>query len=232
MSPQTPPPGTFITQQEFNTYSAAWSEAISSGHNLPEIFQRTGQARLTYVKFSLQTIVWLLSTVGARSVKAQFLLKPDADLKQSHFTLALYATDALNGRISAYYLADNQTSSDQPPFNDQIPHDLVKAWLQNWTAAKQVTPAMFASSYGPMEGYSFDIADFMDPLFAARTYDNKEMHIGFGLHEHYPASGTELKQTFGLVIRIYKTTQTAARVQDDPSDEPFFDLSHPFPPGG
>jgi hypothetical protein len=102
-------PPKLINQHEFDKYSTTWLKAVE-GEALPHVFQRNGQ-KLRYVSFPLQNIVWLLSTVGAQRIKAQFLVKNDDECadgeSREHFTMAIHATDALNGRISAYYLADN-----------------------------------------------------------------------------------------------------------------------------
>lgn len=268
MQTQSPQPPTLLSQHQFSAYSAAWVDAVRHGDSLPAIFQQPGQpAKASFVRFPLQDIVWLVSTVGSQRIKVQFLLKPDAgpdaDPLRPRFTMALFSADAQDGRISAYYLgkntapaeiADNEQhileTSDQLPgsalmkaasIGGQLPHGLAGVWLKNWVNIDVVTPDLFTTSYGPLQGYVFDLKDFMDPLFYSQSFfsnpeeaDNYELRIGFGLHEFYPAfpEGTTSKKTFGLVLRIYqKASQKAAvALTPDGSSEPFYDLSNTSPP--
>ncbi|UOQ50756.1 hypothetical protein [Hymenobacter cellulosivorans] len=194
-----------------------------------------GQERLAYVSFPIQHIVWLMSTVGVRHIQARFLIATKKVDGQRHpyFTLALYATDALGARVSAFYLPSTYAGEPKPSElpTEQAPHDLVKAWLNNWATAPEITSALFANSYGPLLGYSFSVEDFMRPLFEAQPFTNQELRVGFGLHEYYPALpvGAERAYTFGLVLRLYTppTEESAAAI----SSAPFFDLSTPCPPG-
>jgi hypothetical protein len=212
-----------LDQHQFDKYAAAWSRHVSCHHDLTTVFQQPDGSPLQALCFSFEALQYLLSTVGARRIKAQFLLKEDEASSQKLFTLALYATDALDGRVSAYYLAqylpapdtlpdaagttsllgtDNQTDA----LGSQIPNELVHTWLDNWKKAPLITAAMFSSAYGPLTGYTFDIGDFLDSFFYANTFKDKELVILFGLHQHYPAFPDcyALKQTFGLVLRIHK----------------------------
>lgn len=254
MTPQPSPPR-LLTQHQFNLYTSAWSEAVEYGDTLPDVFQRKGQNKLTYVSFPLQSIVWLLSTVGVRHIRAAFLVKPDdtqgADPQRPHFSLAFFATDAVDGRISAYYLGDNHQapSNEQNPNNDTaldggpVPHGLAAEWLTNWADPKTVpSSAMFTTNYGPLQGYVFDIEDFLDPMFLSQPFAGKVLRIGFGLHEYYALadSGEKRTQTFGLVLRIYDAKGNVLSLPrkkhtggygDDPLDTTFYDLTHPYPPG-
>lgn len=266
MQPQQPQPPVLLSQHQFNAYSAAWIDAVRHGDSLPAIFQQPGQPnKATFVRFPLQDIVWLVSTVGSQRIKVQFLLKPDsgpdADPLRPRFSMALFSADAQDGRISAYYLGNNtaptevventQNTDMQPTgtvlgkaasIGGQLPHGLAGTWLKNWVNVDAVTPDLFTTNYGPLQGYVFDLKDFMDPLFYSQSFfnnpeeaQNYELRIGFGLHEFYPAfpEGTTSKKTFGLVLRIYqKDSQKAAiALTPDGSSEPFYDLSTTSPPG-
>ncbi|RZK32160.1 MAG: hypothetical protein EOO63_02165 [Hymenobacter sp.] len=269
MQPQSPQPPRLLSQQQFNAYSAAWVDAVRHGDSLPAIFQQPGQpAKSSFVRFPLQDIVWLVSTVGSQRIKVQFLLKPDAgpdaDPLRPRFTMALFSADAQDGRISAYYLGKNtaptettdneqatQGNNDQPlgsalvkaaNIGGQLPHGLAGVWLKNWVNVAAVTPDLFTTNYGPLQGYVFDLQDFMDPLFYSQSFfndpeeaQNFELRIGFGLHEFYPAfpEGTTSKKTFGLVLRIYQkdSQKPALAVPSNGSSEPFYDLSVTSPPG-
>jgi len=267
---ESQPHPSLINQQQFNAYSAAWVDAVRHGDSLPAIFQQPGQPdKSSFVRFPLQDIVWLVSTVGSQRIKVQFLLKPDegpdADPLRPRFTVALFSTDAQDGRISAYYLGNNR--APEPAANNelaatkgddqalslkmtaltsiggQLPHGLAGVWLKNWMKpGLVVTPDLFMTSYGPLQGYMFDLDDFMDPLFYSQSFFNNpedaanyELRVGFGLHEFYPAfpEGTASKKTFGLLLRIYQkdTQQLAMALIPDGSSDPFYDLSTTSPPG-
>ena len=252
MTPQPAPP-TLLSQHQFNVYANAWSEAVEYGDSLPDVFQRKGQKKLAYVSFPLQSIVWLLSTVGVRHIRAAFLVKPDdtpgTDPLRPHFTLAFFATDAIDGRISAYYVGDNHQapSADQDADEEAtlssgpVPHGLAAEWLHNWTDPKAVpTSAMFTTNYGPLQGYVFDIEDFLDPLFLSQPFEGKVLRIGFGLHEYYALADSADKrtQTFGLVLRIYDAQGSLLNLKGqfqegggEDVDNTFYDLTHPYPPG-
>ncbi|AMR27760.1 hypothetical protein A0257_12090 [Hymenobacter psoromatis] len=231
---------TIIDQHQFDKYAAAWSRHVSHHQDLTSIFQQADGSQLRAVRFSFETLEYLLSTVGARRVKAQFLLKEDDKSGEKRFTLALYATDASDGRISAYYLAQYlaPVPTDQDPdklgktdflgtdsLSAQIPNALVHTWLNNWKAASPVTADMFSSNYGPLTGYTFDMGDFLDSFFYASPAKTKELFVLFGLHQHYPAFPDcyALKQTFGLVLRINQLADDSAKpIADFPTEHTNF----------
>ncbi|MGI4734854.1 MAG: hypothetical protein ACRYG7_06690 [Janthinobacterium lividum] len=144
------------------------------------------------------------------------------------------------------------------PSNDgvQIPHLMVKDWLAYWIEAHEIMPAMFQNSYGPLQGYTFDLSDFREPLFNAQPWTLKEHHlykraynmrVDFGLHKYYAAvsESCEPTLTFGLVLQLqalapiwqepasvehnFNVTGSLTAVDGEDSD-PFFDMSMPCPP--
>jgi hypothetical protein len=224
----SPPIVQILDQHQFDKYAAAWSQHVSQHRDLSALFQQPGGGQMQALRFSFQTLEYLLSTVGAQRIKARFILKED-ECEGNIFSLVLYATDALDGRVSAYYMAQHMPAPTAPtskatasePESDelvenvevfgqaddlgnQIPNQLVHTWLNNWKEASLATADMFGSSYGPLTGYTFDIADFLNSFFYTTSDTTKELLILFGLHQHYPAFPDcyTLKQTFGLVLRI------------------------------
>jgi hypothetical protein len=267
------PKATIINQQQFSNYAQAWVQAAGTGNHLVDAFQKVGYERLTYASFDLQTVIWLVSTVGARRIKAQFVLVPpkhaeDAKHEPARFSVVLYAVDALDGRISAYYLGNNDFTPNIKQIDAEgdfgkvaddadavgntnvgapVAFDLVKRWLTNWSSPKQqISCDLFSSKYGPLQGYTFDLGDFMDPLFYSQKFgDTQVLHVGFGLHEYHAAFTAKdepsLTRTFGLVLRFYGTvasdgtavkafSNTGAVNAGEPG-QPFYDLSTPNPPG-
>jgi hypothetical protein len=191
----------------------------------------------TYVRFDLATTIpYLLSTVGIAQVAARFVLvtSPSEIVPAPpRFRVVLYATDQLGGRISAYYLGDSEyhlilptpkptpkpgptppdAGYDVDPMQGLVPFSLISNWLTAWVTAathQHLKPAMFAtSSYGPLQGYVFEIGDFMDQLFSAPERGSTQLYLNFGLKTYFPAHPeklTEPAQTFGLVVRLYTPT--------------------------
>ncbi len=275
-TPEPSPSAVTISPQQFNAYAQAWTEAVSSGKHLAEAFQKPGCNRLTFSSFDFQTVVWLVSTVGARQIRAQFVIVPEQPLAYdkpgpAYFSIVLYAVDSLGGRISAYYLGSSSCAkggngltsgakkpdivdatgtaaeiapADDPSLGSPVAFDLAKIWLTNWVNQNPISSALFGSNYGPLQGYAFDIGDFMDPLFYSQKFGKtQELHVCFALHEYLAAFPKQPNQaitsTFGLVLRFYGTVpiqpygETKLRDSSAAAPEagqPFYDLSEPSPP--
>ncbi|GAA4503261.1 hypothetical protein GCM10023172_27810 [Hymenobacter ginsengisoli] len=234
MSAQDSPVG-IISQQVFDQYSSRWVEVIGNNDTslLNQCFQANRQ-KLPHVTFPALQIARLVSTVGATHVKARFLVatQTQGELLFPHFTLALFATDDLNARLSSYYLADAYWETDPSPGNvgGEVPNVLVNFWLNNWLNDKvlgtEVTQAMFNSPYGFLRGYTFTIDDFVNPLSQVKNLEDATLQISFGLHEFYRTGtdGTDaLNYTFGLVVQYLDGLGA-------PVDDPSFDMSQPCPP--
>jgi hypothetical protein len=268
-------PTNLISQKQFDQYTARWLTAVTSTHY--QVLQRSLQptdesaSRMLSVTFSLQDLILLVSTVGASYIEARFLLKGEEEAGQlaenannERFTIALYATDAHSNRVSAYYLAQDppvsKSSNIDSTFTDdctaddaqQVPHYVVRTWLINWQKEPELTPALFTTGYGPLQGYRFSLDDFKQPLFSAPSINNQpplfDLRISFGLHKYYPAVPESLEptRTFGLVLRLNSLSVageaqvTSAKPAEAStgkpnlaaeSGEPFFDMSTPCPPG-
>ena len=247
-----------LTQKQFECAASKWLRVLSKPHGetLENSFV-TSMGRLAFATFPLQHIKYLVSTVGASYIEVRFLLlQDDVDKRRYYFTLALYATDAASSRISAYYLADKPalnelvdlaspvqpqeqtpqalSTADDSPGASQVAHDLVKEWLSYWKHSPAVTPDLFTTAYGPLQGYRFSLGDFTQNLFDWQSSLDSVLRINFGLHRYY-AIDTSLQQTFGLILRLY--VPEAPRSTSDlataaaPAGEPFYDLSVPCPPG-
>lgn len=146
---------------KFNTASAAWTDAVTSGGDLLHYFQNSVVSpglpppppplpvnKLQYVTFSVDDMIALVSTVGVRYIRAQFLLMPvPPEASEKHpefeeykeykprFTVALYALDSLKCRISAYFAgAAGAMMPFIPAPGDEgcVPFDLVQHWLRAW----------------------------------------------------------------------------------------------------
>ena len=245
--PNPVPPG-IITQRQFDEYAANWVAASSDpeGTELAQSF-RVGKNQQLLASLSLPVlqIARLVSTVGAAHIKARFLIIRDEKTQQPHFSLVLFATDALDARISSYYLAEQYwlpaTRSKAAPNNSapaaslrpvimgatrtEVPDVLARHWLRLWAELTQVTPALFATSYGPLRGYTFEVAEFMTPLRQLSDFGHEKLVLEFDLHEYYRTEpqGEVLVHTFGLVLRL-----ESLRVQG--VSGPFINMGQPCPP--
>lgn len=228
-----------ISQQQFDAGTALWLQNINdAASGDPDALQKSFQSHgsiLQYAGFSSDQIAQLLSTVGGCRINARFLVI-DATVR-----IALYVSDALNTRLSAYYVslkpapeavASGTTRSYDDGPGTQVDHALVARWLQKWAAVEEsaIDAPMFTTSYGPLKGYTFGLKDFLEPMFGVSVFpppNDLLMRVEFGLHEYYSQNDTkELTQTFGLVVRLNEkagsgTTGSAA---------PFFDMTTPCPP--
>jgi len=251
---------------EFNKDSAAWTDAVSQGNSLlsnftngslPPVHPPAKLRKLQYVVFSVQDMVALVSTPGTRYIRAQFVLLP-AQFGTVRFTVALFALDSQRGRISAYYAGGVTEGSMNPipitpPTTDPggtgaLPVDLVQTWIAGWQDAPDVTPDIFSTNYGPLQGYIFELDDFIDPLFPAGVTTDHELRVYFGLHSYQITSAnvTEQASTMGLILSVQNKEamqlpltyrRNAVRLLDNTGasltdgDDGFYDLSHPNPPG-
>ena len=129
--------------------------------------------------------------------------------------------------MSSYYLATTYWLRPfVPPLRLAVSDVLADYWLATWAAAPQATPAMFASNYGPLRGYNFDVNDFTSLLFGPEKLGDEELYLNFGLHEYYRTgpAGDELAVTFGLVLQL-----ASSKLGGD--DDPVYNMATPIPPG-
>ena len=165
-----------IGAEEANHYAAEWLALIdrTDAAELHQALRGVDGQQVGFVSFPVQRIVELVSAGGVRRIEAKFLLKPDA-AGQPRVTLGLFATDSENNRVSSVYLANEYSTAlaapapalaaqpkNGPSSPNEVANVLVNHWLQNWTA-NAATPAMFATPYGTLRGYSFEVGDFMSP---------------------------------------------------------------------
>jgi hypothetical protein len=241
-------PAGIIQQSDFDTYANDWLNTISDASKAKELrdcFRYKGvKQNINFVKFSALQIAQLVSTVGASNIKARFLIVRDnkTDVYPAgypHFALALFATDNLNGRLSAYYVssfywllqdaaepAQTQGEATDAPTglpaeftSGQLPDALATYWQQNWSPAGEdpdATQDMFDSTYGYLRGYTFDVNDFVMPLASIPANKSistaKPIRINFGLHQYYPATTDtqSLNSTFGLMVSYTGTPKLKA----------------------
>ena len=265
-----PNPAGVIGQQLFDQYVANWVNIVGNENNaeLQLSFQQPGnKALLAAVRFPVKQIARLVSTIGAKHIKARFLVKREEKTGQPHFTLALFATDALDARVSSYYVAEEywtpalaqaeplgeenqaEVSLRNPAENQQgnVPRVLANTWLALWGNTREVTPELFASNYGPLRGYTFELQDFLAPLGRLKSLEDEKLQVAFGLHEYYRSTsedaalvqktnrmevsqaanseveGEILVHTFGLLVQLES-------VRDQLGYDPIYDMSAPCPP--
>jgi hypothetical protein len=249
----TTPAGT-ISQADFDIHSNDWLTVVSNDDSteLGDCFRLDGATQnINCVYFSALQIAQLVSTVGAQNIKARFLIARETinDKKYPHFTIALFATDNLNGRLSAYYISQPywlQTGGapGNLPVLDVttpvlLPDALATYWQHNWSPEGEdplATQEMFDSTYGYLRGYTFEMDDFLKPLMQIPAkvpiQNAAPIRINFGLHEYYPAipnADSSLNSTFGLLVS-YASYPDGTEQNPIPDDDVFYDLAHPCPP--
>lgn len=247
--------GKILTQSEFDAVATAWTTFIqgASPAEVQALFQASAPAINQYqvsASFSLagttaapSYLVAMLSTPGIAQVMVRFVLLPPAEAGAAtpaapRFRLVLYAADQRGARLSAYYQSDATWQTITPQqltaIGGLVPYNLIKGWLNGWATAattQQLRPAQFATAYGPLQGYNFDLGDFLDPLFTAKTFTDQRLFLRFGLKTYYPAYPENLAtptQTFGLVVRLYSPNEEADGAE---LSGPSYDMALQVPPG-
>ncbi|MCI1189111.1 hypothetical protein MON38_16935 [Hymenobacter sp. DH14] len=228
-------PASKIDQPTFDAYSANWLKIVSEGgeqaaldacFNMPD----TGSAavaRLIAVSFTVAQIMEVLSAPGIAQVRARFVVNPEK--KAPNFALVLYAVDAQGRRQTSYYLSDYQSGMEfHPPIVDvELPDTLRQHWVSNWADTKKfpLSRQLFATSYGPLQGFNFSLSDFMQPLMRI-SKDDENLSVLLGLHTFFGPSpdGEAVMTTFGLMVQ----TPVSAGTAD--IDDPSYDVAAPSPP--
>jgi hypothetical protein len=213
----------------FNEYAAQWLNKISEQDNpdLPGYFQDKSGDRMSYLQFPIQRVIELVSAVGVRYVKARFVLLPGATPNEYLFSLVLFAADEDHRQLTAYYLPDAAAGQGAGVPNEPVPSGLSDVWKAAWQDASPLTTAMFSTSYGPLEGYNFDVKDFLAPLFiGSDPYATQQVRLLLGLRGYVDPAGTPT-QTFGLVVRL-ADANAGAKVQA--GNDGYYDMSTPCPP--
>ncbi len=249
--PPAPLPADIITQRQYDEYAANWVAASSdpAGTVLAQSFQLgKKEPLLASLCFPARQIARLVSTIGAARIKARFLVKVDEKTRLPHFTAALFATDSLDARISSYYVAEEYwlpkqrkpaaapattvaAARPQPAMRaltrTDVPDVLSQLWLNAWGAVTVATPPLFATTYGPLRGYTFELAEFTTLLRPVNLsdLDNESLMLEFGLHEYYRSEpqGEVLVQTFGLLLKLESNKLAGG-------SDPHVNMAKPCPP--
>ncbi|GAB3873575.1 hypothetical protein GCM10028824_25390 [Hymenobacter segetis] len=228
-----------LSEGDYTQYAAAWKEfAGPSGANLTQAFLGPDSNRLEALSFPPERIKWLVSAVGVSQIKARFLLMPGP--QGERFNLVLFATDATGYRLSAYYLPDPYFTASTPNggLGEPIPLDLAADWQKNWHDADDIKADMFISYAATsheavtLEGYNFEIKDFVSALFGSASVPGQNLSLGLGLHEYHAPTATseaDLTKTFGLVLQA-PAAELAARGAAATAARAF-DMAFPCPPG-
>ena len=254
-----------LPQQAFDQAVATWVELINkSDERALQAAFRSDKQLVTGVGFSIERIAQLVSTIGAVRVKARFIVHSLVRGGEPQFLLALFATDALDARVSSYYVPEHlylkqpelgpaTEAPAQAIHKNQVSKVLVQRWLANWTGAATVLPAYFASHYGPLRGYTFELGEFAALFHHLRKLDGKRLRVSFVLHDFYqpdPVDGDMLARTFALTLHLDRQGDAEEGVASKESlaldmtasknnpilgvvagkDDPILDMSAPCPP--
>jgi len=228
-----------ISQKEFDLYQAQWLDLAdtTSPAEFYQYFCGTNGQQVPFVSWPVRNIVELVSAPGAKYIKAKFLLKPNSD-GELRFTIVLFAADSLDKRVSSYYLAADYSDIVAPPVavlngkpkqgpssHNEVANVLVNHWLQSW-ATNEASPTMFNTKYGVLHGYTFNVNDFLSPLFQISTFGEEEVRLHLALHTYHhttEAGEDTLAQTLSLAVQLWSPTGFGW-------DDLIYDLSAPCPP--
>jgi len=224
-----------IDQNQYDQYTAAWAALIASGNNdtLQQAFQAPDGARLNFLNFSLDQVVALVTAPGVLSIKARFLLVPDA-AGVPRFSLTLFATDtpAKNDEesLSAYYIPTSavatttQVVEPAPGPDTKISRPEAVAWLTAWATTEDFTTDIFTTDSGPLKGGNFEVSTFQDPLAAAPPYANKSLFLNLGLL-------ADPEPTAALVVYIAPLgSRVQGSVEGLPTADSYYDNASYCPP--
>lgn len=259
MSPITPISNPLVIgQADFAPLAQRWKDYVPDAAKLKACFLVApsllgGKDKLLQgVGFSMEQILHLVSTVGATSIRAAFIVIPNQEKGAAlQFSVALYAQGLGDRRLSSYYLPHYTTTEQLPlpippvpkhnpgaPYTNQVANIVVQEWLDNWTKYGEGKAQYFASPYPPdyLEAYSFEVAEFSAMFYRLRGHDVKDasLELSFVLHEYWQSVTTggatieELVYTFGLVLRL-KRGKGDSNIELTEED-PLLDMGKPCPP--
>jgi hypothetical protein len=225
----------FITLDQYKQYTAAWEELIASRNNelLQQAFQAPTGARLNFLNFSLDQIVALVTMPGVHSIKARFILMPDA-AGVSRASLTLFASDTPAKddakSLSEYYITTSaaatttQTVEPAPGPDTKIPYEEAMRWLADWVRTNDFNTEIFTTDSGPLKGFNFEVSTFQDPLAAAPPYEDKSLFLNLGLIQ-------DPEPTAALVVYIAPlNSRTQGSIEGLPTDGDYYDQGDMCPP--
>ena len=232
-----------LPQPAFDQAVSTWVELISTPDEraLQAVFTADKQL-VTGVGFSIERIAQLVSTIGAVRVKARFLIHSLAPGGEPQFLVALFAVDVLDARVSSYYVPEHLylekpdlgRAAETPArtiHKNQVANVLAQRWLAGWADATAVLPAYFASPYGPLRGYTFELGEFAAMFHHLRKLDDKRLRVAFVLHDFYqpdPTGGDQLAHTFALALQLDRRGREEGGLAG--GGDPILDMSAPCPP--
>ncbi|WP_201980580.1 hypothetical protein [Hymenobacter rubidus] len=232
-----------ISNGQFNQYAANWLALFEdgAGDKLANNFLLPADgSRLPGVSFPVMSVVDLVSALGVTHIKARFLAVPD-EAGQPHFAIALFAANAGNETVSAYYVSEGywQDANLVPPLQLPVANVLALHWANSWAdaATYPITAQMFNSGtklteddtgLHPLQGYTFGVSDFLQPLQDIDdlgALDTCKLRAFFGLRT-YANVGEVPAAIFGLMLRL--TDAAGALLRGANSDAE--DMASPCPP--
>ncbi len=216
-----------MTELAFATGQAAWQDAVNAnGETLRQAFALSdGKARMGSLSFSIDSIKQVLSAVGVRFVRVDFLLS--SPLQAGNFTAVLYALNEKGERLTAYYGPASAAPIPELLGDFIIPTTLASLWLTNWKLAEQPDKPMFMTTTTtdeptPLLGFQFEVDSIVSALFIAG--DSASMMLLLGLHSFLgPETTGGLTSQFGVIL-------TPSEPPAAPTVELYHDLAMPCPP--
>ncbi|WPQ63614.1 hypothetical protein SIO70_01890 [Chitinophaga sancti] len=223
-----------ISKDDYERITSQWITQLNQddgNSKLDKFFFKDG-SKLTAVRFDLDTILYLVSSEGTTTIKARFCIQ-DGDDDERLFNVVLYGVDANGITTSAYFLGTPYSPDLETPGlpQCQIPSSLGNIWIQNWVDNDVfVAKERFKTIYGYLQGYNFELSDFIDSAFSA---DYVGLSVTLALHELFRPYETDPYAptfTFNLVLQgLIKEDGdgTSEKVADA---DGLYDISAPSPP--
>ncbi len=231
-------PVRLIGTTDYQEFISLWLCALNdqNGKNDLSSYFKKNSKPITAILFSLDAIKYLVSSEGVVAIKAKFCI--DNRVKASPtFNIALFGVDNNGRATSAYYLGtptcnSYSTWAEIPDFpHSTIPSALAASWIKNWLNNKcYIVNKRFSTVYGYLEGYTFEMMDFLDAVFDEPLKSNA-LCIHLAMHEFYKPGVTDeddKTSTFGLVLQ--GIGDPAEEFTPLNSDNLYYDISAPSPP--
>ncbi|PWV45383.1 hypothetical protein [Chitinophaga sp. S165] len=231
-------PLNLIGTVDYQAFISMWLCALNdnNGENdLSNYFKKNCEPT-TAILFNLDAIKYLVSSEGVVAIKAKFCID-NRDKASPTFNIILFGVDNNGRATSAYYLGTPTTNSYSTLAEIQefphstIPSALAASWIKNWLHNKTyIVNEKFSTVYGYLEGYTFEMMDFLDAVFDEPLKSNA-LCVHLALHEFYKPGIADINDktfTFGLVLQGIENPEN--KFTPFNSDNLYYDISAPSPP--
>lgn len=225
-----------IDQENYDKITLRWTTLLNKNggtEDLRPFFYQDGM-KLTAVHFDASTILYLISSEAIATVKARFAITGN-DGEEGLFNIVLYGVDRNDKINSAFYLGDPYAEPvtghiDPGAPQCQLPSSIGSVWITNWLENDIfVSNLRFKNIYGYLEGYNFELSDFIDSTFLDTC---SGLSVTLALHELYRPGTTDVtKSTFTLNLVLQGILKEGVTQSENVERaDGLYDISAPSPP--